>query len=231
MAGARKGKIASLPAAIRDEVSTRLFDGQGAPQILPFLNKNPEVRKILKERWKDEDVSAQNLSEWRSGGFADWMRDNERIEATQRLAEYAFKLAQASGGSISEGAAAIAGGKILELLEKAAAADEDVKFGKDGEPIFKLGDLIDSLVSLRHTDIAQSRVKQNAKTLEQRDRALELEEKRFQRQTAELFIKFYDDKRAKEIMSRKGTSDVKVPDLVKVIFGERPKESSVPSLK
>jgi hypothetical protein len=227
----RKGKIASLPAAVREEVNRRLFDGERGPSLLKSLNENADVLRVLGEIWRNEPITPQNLSEWRNGGFQDWLQRREREDSIKVLADYSLKLAQASGGSITEGAAAIAGGRILELLEKTATTD-----GADntGDPKLKkteLGGLIQALVSLRHTEIAQTKVRQKEVELGQRDRGLLLEEKKFQRQTADFFLKFYKDQRARDIAEGKGSKEVKMDELVKVMFGERPATSSVPSLK
>ncbi len=220
---ARKGKIATLPAKIREEVNQRLHNGEQARQILPWLNADKDVLRILDEKWHEQPVTAQNLSEWRQGGYQDWLGRNEKVEALRALSDYSLQLAKASGGSITEGAAAIAGGRILELLEKSAASIANADAGEeDGDGAFPLNGLIESLVNLRRAEIAQKRTDQRGVVLEQNDRRLALEEKRFQRQTAELFIKFYEDQRAKEIMARKGDRDVKVQDLVGVMFGEKP---------
>jgi len=215
MDSTRKGKIATLPAKIRDEINRRLHEGEGARQILPWLNADKDVLRVLDERWGEEPVTPQNLSEWRRGGYRDWLGRNEKVSALKVLSDYSLQLAQAAGGSISEGAAAIAGGKILALLEN-AAEEEGPTNG------ILLSELIDSLSALRKNEIAQKKIDQNAITLGQRDRQLALEEKRFQRQTAELFIKFYTDRRAKEIMERKGDREVQVKDLVGMMFGEKP---------
>lgn len=216
MESARKGKVASLPAKIRAEINQRLHDGQAARQILPWLNADAEVLRVLDDRWHEEPVTPQNLSEWRQGGYQDWLNRNEKVGAIKVLSAYAFELAQASGGSITEGAAAVAGGRILETLEKSVAAEQDPEF-------------INALVALRRAEIAQKRTdilgkraNQSDVALAQRDRQLALEEKRFQRQTAELFLQWYTDKRAKEIIDTKGPKDVKMDQLVTLMFGEKP---------
>jgi hypothetical protein len=218
MSSARKGKVASLPATIREEVNKRLFDGQQSPQIIKWLHEQPEVLRILDDRWGEEPVNAQNISEWRKGGYQDWLDRREKVSAIKTLSDYSLKLAQAAGGSLTEGALAIGGGKILEFLET-AAADESKQSGEGFD------NLINALVALRHAELAGVKSKQNEVVLQQRERALALEEKRFRRQTAELFLDWYADKRAIEIAEGKADHDVKVEDLSKLLFGERPTEA------
>lgn len=218
MAATRKGKVASLPATVREEVNRRLFDGERAPTILKWLHEQPEVLRVLDDLWKEEPVTAQNLSEWRQGGYQDWLGKRESVENTKLLAEYAFKLARAGGGSMSEGAAAIAGGRILELLEQVARGEKPVATNAAGDEVavdFDLEKLVNAVATLGHVEVAHKKETRQQK-------ALELDVQRFQRQTAEMFMKFYKDNRAKEIMDRKGDAEVKTQDLVKVMFGEKP---------
>jgi len=186
-----------------------------------WLHSLPEVLTILDQKWGEEPISPNNISQWRLGGYQDWLKRNDKVFALRTLSDYSLKLAQAAGGSISEGAAAIAGGKILELIEKAAEA-ENTPIDDEGQPVFAIGELIESLTSLRSAEIQQKRTNQRDVVLQQRDRQLALEEQRFQRQTAELFLKWYDDQRAVEILAGKGTREVKMENLVQLMFGEKP---------
>jgi hypothetical protein len=201
---ARKGKIASLPAQIREEVNQRLHNGEQAPQILPWLNAHPDVLRVLDDRWGEEPVTPNNLSEWRRGGYKDWLARNEKVSALKTLSDFSLNAARAAGGSMTEGALAIAGGRILELLEAAVEAKTIDK------------DLIEALIAVRAKEIDRDIV------LQQRDRQLALEETKFRRQTAELFLEFYEDEKAREIAESNRPPDVKVQDMVQVMFGEAP---------
>lgn len=224
MDSARKGKIASLPATIRAEINRRLHDGERSPQILPWLNAEPEVIRIVEERWDNKKVSESNLSEWRLGGFQEWVKQNERVDAIKTLADYSLKLAQAAGGSMSQGMAAIAGGRILQLLERVADGETPTMVQSvDGEPAgelpieFNLEKLVNAVATIGHVEVAHKKESRQGK-------ALDLDVQRFRRQTGEYFRKFYKNERAREIMERKGADpEVQVQDLVKVMFGERPK--------
>lgn len=227
----RKGKIASLPATIREEVNRRLFDGERGPSILKSLNENPDVLRILESdagraafgSKTDESsvtlVTAQNLSEWRNGGYQDWLAQRETVENTKILSDYAFKLAKAGGGSLSEGAAAIAGGRILQLLEQVARGEKPTTKDDEGEKSetsieFDLEKLVNAVATLGHVEVAHKR-----ETRQREELALDVQ--RFQRQTAELFIKWHTDKRATEIAEGKGSKEVKTEKLVELMFGQR----------
>ena len=207
---ARKGKIARLPAPIREEVCQRLFNGEPGSKILSWLHELPDVLRVLDEHFHEEPISPQNLSEWRKGGYQEWMDRRERVQHIKNLSDYSLKLAQAGGGTLTEGAAAIAGGKILEALE-GASQNETEK-------------VIKALVALRFTDVERSKVQIAEKKLEQRDRQLALQEKVFQRTTCELFLKWFNDEAARRIVESKSAKSVKMDQLMLVMFGQKPQE-------
>jgi hypothetical protein len=204
----RTGKIGRCPPHIRDEVNRRLLNGEPASKILPWLNGQEVVLRILDEYFHEEPVTPQNLSEWRQGGFADWLKRRERLANLKELSAYAATLGEAAGGNATDGSAAILGGRILEKIETALDENDDAT----------LAALVKPLVLLRGTDLEARKSKQRERLLDQKERQIVLEEARFQRTTAELFLKFYDDKRAAEIASGKGRKEVKIEELRKVMF-------------
>lgn len=204
---ARQGKIARLPSQIREEVCRRLHDGQTGSQIIPWLHSLPEVLRVLDELFNEEPITPQNLSEWRQGGYQDWLRQRERVENLKTLSAYAADLAKA-GGSLTEGAAAIAGGKMLELFE---SLDEE-----------RLEKLVSALSSLRASEAAALNARTNQAKLAQKDRELALAEATFRRQTAELFIKWLDSDDARRIAEGTEPKRVRVDKLVQLMFGDKP---------
>jgi hypothetical protein len=65
----RNGKVARLPAAIRDVVNEMLHDSRYYRQIVARLTElgYPGIRP-------------QNLSEWYKGGYQDWLRSKAELE-------------------------------------------------------------------------------------------------------------------------------------------------------
>ena len=61
---ARQGKIARLPESLREQLNRRLREGQLGPQILPWLNAQPETIQTLAELFQGQPVTSQNLSDW-----------------------------------------------------------------------------------------------------------------------------------------------------------------------
>lgn len=93
----RNGKIARLPKTIRQELNHRLDNGAQAPELLPWLNALPEVQSVLAEFFNNQPISKHNISDWRRGGYQDWLRHQERRQWVQRSAEEGDELAVDQG--------------------------------------------------------------------------------------------------------------------------------------
>jgi hypothetical protein len=66
------GKIASLPAALRNQLNRRLHDGaETRKQLLAWLNSLPEVTI---------PISRQNLHEWTKHGFRTWRMRQDALD-------------------------------------------------------------------------------------------------------------------------------------------------------
>ena len=84
----RNGKIARLPKPLREELNRRLDqDAPGGP-LLQWLNSLPQVQAVLAADFGGRPINKQSLSQWRHGGYAEWLRLREtRTLAGQMLAE------------------------------------------------------------------------------------------------------------------------------------------------
>jgi hypothetical protein len=217
---ARKGKIARLPLRIRDEVSERLRDGQGGTQILLWLNSLTAVKESLKANFNGEPINDENLSAWRSGGFQDWMKDQLEVEKITKIGEFSVRIAQASGGNMSEGLLAILAGKIQTAIETLA---EEPELDEKGNPTgYQLGDLVDSLAKVRSLELDTQKTRLKEIEVSHKGEVIALEKTKFQRQTCELFLKWFDDKRAREIAEGSATKETKVAEMIQLWFGQMP---------
>jgi hypothetical protein len=88
----RTGKIARLPRLIRNRLNQRLDDGEEGKKLVRWLNRLPEVRAVMAESFEGKPVSEQNLSEWKAGGFAEWVQRQEFLGQARELAEDAEEL-------------------------------------------------------------------------------------------------------------------------------------------
>jgi hypothetical protein len=161
----RTGKIARLPAAVRDQLNARLHDGESAVTLLPWLNALPEVQAALTAHAAGQQnaarpVTPQNLSEWRRGGFADWLCAQEARAWLTHLREESTALSQDSGdhtpvSALLAAPLAVALGRCLQ-----AAVQQNVS-----QPLTKpahlnrLLDLASALNRLRRCDHAESRLR------------------------------------------------------------------------
>lgn len=201
-----RSKIGRLPFAVRNELNERIRDGEGGPAILAWLNAAKETRKILREL-KAGEINAQNLTDWRSSGYRDWLDDQGQADRIRRLAEISQTLASAAGGNAAGVGCNIATAKIMDALE---SADEE-----------QVADLAKALVQLRAGENAAQKValaeEKNAIQKEQ----LELSRAKFERDTARLFVKWAQNKDALSIATdRKLGGDEKTERLGRLMFGD-----------
>ena len=201
-----RSKIGRLPFAIRNELNERIRDGVGGSEILAWLNGLPSTRKIIREL-KSGEINAQNLTDWRSSGYRDWLEDQGQADRIRRLAEISQTLASAAGGHAAGVGCNIATAKIMDALE---SADEE-----------QIADLAKALVQLRSSENAAQKValaeEKNAIQKEQ----LELSRAKFERDTARLFVKWAQNKDALSIATdRKLGGDEKTERLGRLMFGD-----------
>jgi hypothetical protein len=73
----RNGKIARLPQAVREELNQRLQNGESGTSLCAWLHSLPEVQAVLRREFGGRPINAQNLTEWRYGGYAEWLAADE----------------------------------------------------------------------------------------------------------------------------------------------------------
>jgi hypothetical protein len=152
-------------------------------------------------------VNAQNLTDWRSSGYNDWLEDQKDADRIRRLAEVSQTLASASGGNVASVGCNIAAAKIMDALE---SAEDD-----------KIAELSKALDRLRAGENAAQKValaeEKNAIQKEQ----LELSRAKFERDTTRLFIKWAQSKDALALATDKHLgSDEKTERLGRLMFGD-----------
>ena len=191
----RNGKIASLPQAIRNEVNRRLDDAELSSDILAWLNAEPGVRAVLDQRWRGQPIQPGSLNEWRRGGYQDHLRQQERLAQVRELASFAAQLGEAEAEKLTGGCLALVMAKLFELLQVVEMNDaDDVPKLVKLISVLRSVDLSKTKIELERTKIDQNQTKidlrqksleLSEKTLAQRDRALDLEQKRFEHETSQ----------------------------------------------
>lgn len=211
---ARTGKIARLPLAVREELNHRLRENESGQTLITWLNELEPVRAVLKSQFEGEPINDANLSNWRIGGFADWLKDQDAVKRIEKLGELSVRLANAAGGRMSKGFLAVAVGKIHEALEDG----ENVEIGEDGKAVVTgvgIDKLAKALASI-------AKIEQDDERLKLDQDKLDLERSKFRRTTAELFIDYVENEQARQIALGAETKDTKVAQLIQLWFGEMP---------
>lgn len=111
---------------------------------------------------------------------------------------------------------------MLELLKQEMPAISEEQLAGYGNAFFQMRAIKEAdpktyiaLMSARH------RAQMDARTLELREQELQLSQRKFQRETAELFLKWAEDRRALELASAPDLShEQKVEQLGTLLFGE-----------
>lgn len=222
----RKGKIARLPLAIREDVNFRLLNNETASKILPWLNALPAVKELLEEDFEGLAVNDQNLSDWRKGGFQDWCRRRDRLEHTREMAAWSMKMAKAGGGNLTEGAAAVLSGRVLEVLENLDELVSQAEPGAGGESdkmelIAKAIDgLTLSIARLRKGDHNAAQLKLNRERLDQSAEQLKLEREKFVMLTCGKFLDVAKLDKVREIATSDRSNAEKIAALREAYFSD-----------
>jgi len=88
----RVGKIARLDYQTREQLNLRLLNGELGAPLLKWLNELPDTIQTVAELFAGKPITKQNLSEWRHGGYEDWLRHQKRQENFQQMNEQGEEL-------------------------------------------------------------------------------------------------------------------------------------------
>jgi hypothetical protein len=203
------GKIARLLYEIRQKLNFRLRNGDDTEKILSWLNGLPETKAILNEKFDGKPISVSNLSDWRLGGYTQWLRHQDTIEETRWLMEEATELGQAGAEVLPERLGILLAARCASLtarLEQGTAMDH--------EELRLLYRLCQSVALLRRGNQASEWI-----SLENR-RVSTLEEKADRKQV-ELFMKWAQDDRVKRTLEQPELSNQEKLDILgQLMFGE-----------
>lgn len=125
MSNRRTGKIARLPYEVRTRVNEMIRDGFTYADIIGWL--------IAEGHCQARDVNDQNLSNWKEGGFRDWLGEQQRLDDMRLRQEFAMEIVQANEGSkIHEAALQVAANQVYEVLMDYDL--EQLKVKLEGDP-------------------------------------------------------------------------------------------------
>lgn len=180
----RQGKIARLPYELREELCRRMRDGQSGKTLIAWLvDVAPQLGR----------VNEQNLTNWRQGGYRDWVAGQARCDEIRKRAENIRRDLEAGGYSVLDQ-------QIYELAGSLGDAD----------PVAAAR----AIAALKLAVVAEKRASIAGRNADRAD-------KKFQRDTCDLFVKWAADRRATEVAADPSlSSDQKTEILGKIMFGE-----------
>jgi hypothetical protein len=100
----RKGKVARKTNEVRNRINSMILDGVPYADIIAALGE------------EGKDLNDQNLTNWRMGGYQDWLRDHDCFEAQRARNEAAADLAFKQGSKIHQATIQVAAANMLRLV-------------------------------------------------------------------------------------------------------------------
>lgn len=194
-ASAAGGKIRGLTYELRDQLCRQMRDGLRGQALLAWLDRHaPQFAPF----------NAENVSNWRHTGYAQWLRDQERLQAIRDAADSVRRECQARGETLFD-----------RVAMDYAQALADARVDSSAETVGKLAGAAAALISAR---TAQIRAENDVQRTGIAKQALVLQRDRFQVQTCELFLKWFADAAARKIAESAAPKADKIAALRKDFF-------------
>lgn len=193
MSATYKKPLGRLPYEIREEICRRLRDRQPARLINDWL---------ISAGHTPEPYSDQNYTNFRKTHYRDWLKNQARNEHIRKRSEQIRQRLEAGG---------------LDILDDAIYTTAEALAGSDLPP----NKIASAIADLKTAVNASERVKIADRRTDIAEQALQIQRKKFQRDTCQLFLRWYQDQRAREIAddTRADTAD-KIEQLGQLIFQE-----------
>jgi hypothetical protein len=214
----RNGKIARLPRAIRDELNRRLSDGELGGQVVAWLNALPEAQAVIAKEFNGRPIREQNLSEWRNGGYREWLAHQDAVAQARDLAADAGELSGAASGSLANHLATVLTARYAAML----AGWDGENSEEFGRKLRVLRALCQDIVELRRGDHSAARLQIEQERLE-RDR-LKTEE-----DLVEHFQRWAKNPKVHDMICRDCLTPEERERRLRAIFGLSPVETAKPA--
>src|SRR5882672_3565084 len=149
----RRGKIARLPNEIREQINSRLEDGEEGVSIISWLNSLPEVKSVLGEVFNSRPINEVNLTQWKQGGFRDWLVRQDALEFASDL--------QDKDSPGHEDLGDTSGAKLVQWVAIQYAAATKAIVSSELDPKIKwarLRELCADVIHLRRAELTAERV-------------------------------------------------------------------------
>jgi len=105
-----------LPLDVREELNRRLRDGEKGRRLIAWLNQLPKTMQMLAEDFGGREIKEWNLSDWKTGGYLDWLAEQELMEKARELAHNAGELAKLTNGRMADDLAQVLAIRYADLL-------------------------------------------------------------------------------------------------------------------
>ena len=114
-------KIALLPENIRQELNRRLQTGENAAHLVEWLNALPEAQAAFVDESSQSAVNEEDVSNWKQGGFSDWLAQQEALTEVRHVVAEAKELSQAANGALTDNLAIWTAGRYAIAARQLAA--------------------------------------------------------------------------------------------------------------
>jgi hypothetical protein len=152
---ARNGKIARLPLHIRNGLNERLQNGEMGKPLLDWLNQEPEVKEVLKDQFEGRPINKQSLSDWRRGGYQEWLRHQEARDMVREMAEQAGELeTEADEQRVADSLGLLMAVELARTIRGLLGQEPDLK-----ERWKRLREAMPQLAQLRRADHRAARLR------------------------------------------------------------------------
>lgn len=205
MNSTRTGKIARLPRTIRLELNHRLADGEPQKKLVTWLNSLPEVQAILAEHFEAKPIRPQNLSEWKQGGYQDWLFQQEAREIAEHLEEDSAEWKSTKRPPLTDTLS-------LWLATRLAATTRQIGAAKEEDATKLLREFTRHLIALRRSDHQSARLRM--------DQARLAEEHRRARQKTEEQLEEFLQRHRDDIVNGYRTNTEKIAAMRAAFFAD-----------
>jgi hypothetical protein len=146
-----------LPSGIREQLNSRMAEGETGRDLAAWLNSLAEVKAVLKEHFQDQPINEPNLTEWRQGGFRDWQCHLDTKALVREMMYQASDFfVETDGEGAAEQLANVLAGRLCQtavcLLDSDEALDTETRWKR-------MREVLHEVARLRWCDIECRRVR------------------------------------------------------------------------
>jgi hypothetical protein len=149
----RKGKIARLPLAIREELNRRLQEGEPGTHLVEWLNGLPKVQAVMTKEFEGQPIAENNLSAWKTGGYLGWEQDQATRDELDSFMEKAAGLQKTAKSGLTDRMANFLAVKMALELNRLDSVPDGAEKARSWR------ELRLSLLALRRSELYAERLK------------------------------------------------------------------------